>query len=194
MKTARIIVGKSGVSGRGVFAGKDFKRGEIICRFTGTVVSIEDMKRIYKRGKSKVSCDAFQIGARKYLLIDEPFVLINHSCDPNTAFKGERTLVARKAIKKGDELFYDYSTTEWTARDYTEYDCRMWPMRCGCGTRSCRGLITCFPLLPKATQKKYLAGTIKSYIRANMKLPEPEHHCAVCEARLVAFRKRAAAR
>ncbi len=186
----RLVVGISTISGRGVFAGKDFKPGETICRFAGRIVSVDDLRRIYKTRAAKVSCDALQVGVRKYLLIDEPFVLINHSCSPNAAFKNERTLVAKKRIRKGEELFYDYSATEWTPRDYTEYNHAMWPMRCTCGSRNCRGLIACFPYLPKRLQRAYLAGTIQDHVRKKLDLPETARRCDVCEARIAASKKR----
>jgi uncharacterized protein len=184
-----LAVRKSTIAGRGVYALRDFKRGETLRRFGGKVTSVPSLKRIYKKGGAKVSCDAFQIGVRKYLILDEFSVCINHSCSPNTAFKGERELVAIKPIKKGDEIFYDYSATEWTPRDYTEYNHSMWPMNCKCGSAHCRKLITCFAYLPKAVQRKYLAGTIQDHIREKLKLPADKQRCDVCEKRISEFKK-----
>ncbi len=50
------------------------------------------------------------------------WIFTNHHCDPNTFFRG-RTLVARRAITVGEELSFDYNSTEW---DMSE------PFECWC--------------------------------------------------------------
>ncbi len=70
---------------------------------------------------------------------------INHSCDPNCRVvieKGRIWIEARKAIRTGQELAYDYSL----GRDGTETAADEARARCRCGTRKCRGSI----LEPKA--------------------------------------------
>jgi D-alanine-D-alanine ligase len=56
----------------------------------------------------------------------------NHSCDPNTEFRG-LNVVARRDIAPGEELTLDYATC---------YDTRMIPFDCTCGRPTCRGRIT----------------------------------------------------
>jgi len=53
----------------------------------------------------------------------------NHSCDPNVWWVDEYTIIARKDIKTGDELCYDYGTE----------DEQVSPFTCFCGTSVCRG-------------------------------------------------------
>ncbi|MFO0828537.1 MAG: SET domain-containing protein [Phycisphaerales bacterium] len=48
---------------------------------------------------------------------------LNHSCAPNAAFAG-RTLVALRRIQAGDEITFDYNTTEADMAT---------PFRCRCG-------------------------------------------------------------
>jgi len=55
----------------------------------------------------------------------------NHSCSPNTIIRN-RSLIALCAINPGDEITFDYETTEF---EMTE------PFACGCGSTCCRGLI-----------------------------------------------------
>ncbi len=57
--------------------------------------------------------------------------LFNHSCDPNTGVKGQIVLVARRPILPGEEICFDYDTTEITAV----------PFVCQCRSPQCRGLI-----------------------------------------------------
>ena len=48
---------------------------------------------------------------------------LNHSCRPNAAVQ-DRTLVASRSIARGDEITFDYETTE---------DAMAEPFRCSCG-------------------------------------------------------------
>ena len=48
---------------------------------------------------------------------------LNHSCEPNAAFAGRR-LVAVRSIRAGEEISFDYNTTEWDMSS---------PFRCACG-------------------------------------------------------------
>ncbi len=52
----------------------------------------------------------------------------NHSCDPNTWWIDNHTIVARRNIKKGEELCYDYATED----EYVS------PFNCFCGASNCR--------------------------------------------------------
>jgi hypothetical protein len=74
---------------------------------------------------------------------------LNHSCSPNSGFKirgKEARLVAIKDISAGDEVTFDYSTTMHKDK---------WSLKCNCGNRKCRGLITNFDTLTKSLQNRY---------------------------------------
>lgn len=58
---------------------------------------------------------------------------MNHSCDPNTWWLDGQTMVARRDILPGEELTYDYATTE-LAVPFT--------MECACGSANCRHVIS----------------------------------------------------
>lgn len=176
-----LIVKKSRIQGKGVFAGRDFKKGEKICFFSGKKVSIPQIKKL-SQDRKQLSCDALQIGARQYLIIDKPYVYINHSCRPNSNFQKDRTLVAMRPIHKGEEIFYDYATTEWTPQDYAEYNKNIWPVRCRCGTSRCRKVIGCFPYIPAAIRGRYLKqGFVQKYILQKSRLSLEKQRCFVCE-------------
>lgn len=57
----------------------------------------------------------------------------NHSCDPSTWFEDDITMTARRDIAVGEEITYDYSTTE------SYIDPEMETVVCRCGTPVCRG-------------------------------------------------------
>src|SRR5262249_32692782 len=56
---------------------------------------------------------------------------MNHSCDPNAWFVDDETMTARRDIKAGEEVTYDYATSE--TRDSFYLECR-------CGSPLCRGV------------------------------------------------------
>ena len=58
---------------------------------------------------------------------------LNHSCDGNVGFDEDGDFVARRPIRKGDELTYDYALAESNPR---------FRMECRCGSAHCRRVIT----------------------------------------------------
>ncbi len=58
---------------------------------------------------------------------------INHSCEPNACISGQIVLLAARDIPAGEEICYDYATTDGSA--YDEFDCQ-------CRSRLCRGRVT----------------------------------------------------
>ena len=143
---------KSRIEGRGAFATQPIKKGELICRTQGDEMSISELQRKYKEGTERWT-DPFQVRDLEYLDLDEPYVFINHSCDPNATVIGFNELIALKQIETGEEIIYDYSLTEWTDdKSWQGYD--EWSMECRCGYSSCRKQINEFRFLPKDIQEK----------------------------------------
>jgi len=62
---------------------------------------------------------------------------MNHSCDPTTWFVDEYRMVARKDIKAGDEITYDYGTSELLDSAHVKAG---WD--CACGAKECRKRLT----------------------------------------------------
>ncbi len=58
---------------------------------------------------------------------------LNHSCNGNVGFNESGDFVARKNIKQGDELTYDYGLAESNPS---------FRMRCKCDAKNCRQMIT----------------------------------------------------
>ena len=145
---------QSGSFGRGIFATMLINKNEQILEFNGLVISLE---QALQKPTDKLS-NPLQIGPTKYLDIQAPGVLVNHSCSPNAGIKNDQFLVALENILPGQEIFYDYSTTIADG----------WTMTCECGNENCRHTIGNFQNLPLDVQKKYLElNIVQSFIRKN---------------------------
>jgi hypothetical protein len=68
----------------------------------------------------------------------------NHSCSPNTVIR-DRTLTALSAINPGDEITFDYETTEFEMAE---------PFECCCGSAECRRTIRGYRYMDPARYKK----------------------------------------
>jgi len=140
----RIIVRKSPVHGRGVFARIDFAKGERVIEYIGRKITWAQADRWYADDDAKPS--------HTFLFtLDEQYVIdgnkdsnsarwINHSCKPNCESDitdGRIWIEALRDIKAGEELFYDYNIT--LEEPHTPAEKRRWP--CHCGARNCRGTL-----------------------------------------------------
>ena len=156
-----LIIKKTGKKGQGLFAGKDFKKNELILRNDKSKLKKFILKQISKLSKEKQEHSDY-IGDGKYVIDMSPDSYSNHSCDPNTVTKMKSILVseiyALKDIKKGDELTHDYAYTSVDQFDQKnkKKEVFYWSMDCKCGAENCRKKVNGdFFQLPKKTQKKF---------------------------------------
>src|SRR5262245_7573166 len=140
------IVRESRIRGLGVFAERKYAAGEVILWIDDSRVVDDDHPRA--PGESAEHCDYLAGGT--VVLMQEPERHINSSCDPSAYVKtirGKRCVVARKALRAGDEVTYDYII-----------DChggQVW--KCRCGSLRCRGtIVASFFDLPPEWQREYL--------------------------------------
>jgi hypothetical protein len=147
MNTEKFYIAKTKDKGKGLFAKRDIKKGELIfVRKKGKVYDEKDMI------SSGLREDHFmQIGKNKFMHILPPGCYGNHSCDPNCGIKEDKTF-ALKDIKKDEEITVDYDTFE--------YDWKMW---CKCGSKNCRKILRGYKYLSKELRKKY-KGYIQEYL------------------------------
>lgn len=137
--------------GRGLFARRAFAPGERILRLDGPRYGREDPIHATEQG-----ANLLQTGRRTYILLSEPAVFANHSCDPNAGVVQNRRLVAIRAIAPGEEITFDYSTT-------MEED--FWTLECRCGAPTCRGRVTDFRDLSDPLRRRYLdLGVVQGFI------------------------------
>jgi len=140
----RIQVRRSGVHGKGVYALQPIARGERIVEYTGQLITWKEALRRHPH-------DPDDPNHTFYFHIDDGRVIdgkygrnaakwINHSCQPNCEtdeVDGRVYIKARRAIKPGEELNYDYALVldgRHTAKIKKEFECR-------CGSRKCRGTL-----------------------------------------------------
>ena len=121
-----ITIKRSRINGIGVFANRDFKKGEIILIWdTSVPLTKEQVEKLAKDEQKYVSHFGDQ-----YILHQPPERYINHSCDSNS-FVVNSCDVAKRDIKKGEEVTTDYAQ-EGAPNLYLE---------CVCGSSNCRKII-----------------------------------------------------
>lgn len=132
------IIVKVNDKGLAVYAAKHFGVGDVVVRGK----PIEELP-----GRTRYS---LQVDVDIHVRMDEPFELVNHSCDPNTGVKlnnlGGYDLVAMRHIKNGEEITFDYAMTEWISIAVPD---------CKCNSNICRKKIEGGKYLSKDLLNKY---------------------------------------
>ncbi len=120
-------VGKSS-AGFGLFAGENIKRGDFVIEYYGPILTPEEADT--KKGKY-----LFEVNSRKVVDGTPRYNMaryINHSCRPNCEtdiVRGKIYIYARRNIKDGEELSYDYGK-EYFNDFIKPYGCKC-PKCCG---------------------------------------------------------------
>jgi uncharacterized protein len=138
----RIQVRKSGVHGKGVFALQDIPEGETLIEYVGEIITWKEAQRRHPWNPEDPN-HTFYFHIDDGRVIDGKFggnaaKWINHSCQPNCETDetdGRVWILAKRAIKAGEELNYDYGLIlegRHTPKVKKDYECR-------CGSRNCRG-------------------------------------------------------
>jgi uncharacterized protein len=137
---------RSPSEGYGVFATRPLPVGSLLCVWGGRVVSTTRMLALPEDRRRY----AVQIDDDRYLVTPVRGLgaadLINHSCDPTAVLVGANTLVARRDLAVGDEVTYDYATSD--ANPHLGFACR-------CGAVICRGVVTGDDWTDPALQARY---------------------------------------
>jgi SET domain-containing protein len=141
--TRPYAVRNSGIHGRGVFATRMIRRGMTIIEYRGE-------RTTWKIARSRPDSDPdnphhtfiFELSDGSVIDADvggNAARWINHSCDPNCDTyeddAGRVFIEARRTIRRGEELTYDYQLSydgRIGPRVLAEYECR-------CGAARCRG-------------------------------------------------------
>ncbi|MBL7160598.1 MAG: SET domain-containing protein [Candidatus Aenigmarchaeota archaeon] len=134
--------------GKGLFAKEYVRKDEILIRFKGNFLG-------------KATRTSLQIGENKHLegpgKIDD---FLNHSCEPNGYIDfGDMNLRALRRIRKGEEVTFNYLTTEWDMKK---------KFRCGCGSKKCLRFIRGFKYLT-AEQKGRLEPLLSPFLKGKLK-------------------------
>jgi hypothetical protein len=165
------------IYGRGLFAVEEIPAGEKIFSFNGTFISREQASEL-----------ALQVGDELFLETDPESDYencINHACytpthkancrlgfgvfrEMNKTLEGQRseptdvTCIAISLINAGDQLFFDYATTEKNMDDADEG--QVCSFDCNCGS-NCRGHISGFENLTEE-QAALLYPLMSPYIQS----------------------------
>src|SRR3989344_1164886 len=148
---------KSRIEGRGLFAIKPIKEGELVAIKGGHIIDWKTLKKHEKLiGVSYLQItDDFILAPLSKSEVEKVMMFLNHSCNPNVGVRGEVTFVAMRDIKTGEELTIDYAMI----------DDDNYRMKCNCGMRSCRKMVTGKDWRRKDLQRKY-GKYFSSFLRA----------------------------
>ena len=140
--------------GHGLFAERIFMPGELLVVWGGDVVGRDGLEALRRAGHTY----SVQIEEDLYLVSPpgqrEPADCVNHCCTPNAALSGQVALTALTTIRPGEQVRYDYGTSDGS--DYDEFDCR-------CGAIDCRGRVTGDDWRDPVLQQRF-AGVFSPYI------------------------------
>lgn len=121
---ASVIIKKSPIQGKGVFANRDFKKGEVVISWESyPLLTKDEVTKLSPSEKRFVS----HFKRDKYILYGIPARYVNHSCNPNTCPHNGAD-VAMRTIKKEEEITADYTTEGFCGK----------PFRCSCGSSKCK--------------------------------------------------------
>ncbi len=121
-----VLVKKSKIQGKGVFAARDLKKGKIVMKWDTSIVLIKKdaLKIPLNQRKYLVA------SGKTYILAQSPEKFLNHSCIPNLVAKNHCDIAIRN-IHKGEELTTDYSLN---APPHIK-------MKCACGSKMCKKIV-----------------------------------------------------
>jgi diaminopimelate decarboxylase len=146
----RAIAGTSGV-----FSGAHFDEGEIILTLPRLLVEHPTTYTV-------------QVDEGRHVdTTDSPARFLNHSCDPSCGIDAERyAVIALRDIAPGDELTFNYLTTEWDMAS---------PFRCACGSPRCAGMIRGYRHLD-AAGRAGLVGTVLPFLLRRAEAERSDRH------------------
>ncbi|MEP7187916.1 MAG: SET domain-containing protein-lysine N-methyltransferase [Roseiflexaceae bacterium] len=138
-----IIVKQAGGKGKGVFALRDFARGEFIFRRRhGQVVGNDEISTLSEEDQRHLC----ELDWERSTVLLTPGCYLNHACDPNAMRSGTRVF-AWNDIRQGEEITIDYRLNAFSD---DRWDCT-------CGSANCRGfVISSFFALSHDRQLAYL--------------------------------------
>ena len=135
----------AGVKGRGVFAVEPIAAGDTVVGFGGYMVHRREFETL-PTGRImhsiQMTDDLYLVGGEEI----EDADLVNHSCEPNCGLLGGTILIAMRDIAPGEEVTFDYATSDGS--DYDEFEC-------ACSTASCRGKVTGRDWMIPELQRRY---------------------------------------
>ena len=121
-----VEVRPSGIHGRGLYAIRDFRPGEVVLRWdVSHKISNETLKLLSEDERRYVH----PFSDDESIIVQPPERFVNHSCDNNTIVVNFSD-VAIRTIAKDNEITSDYGS-DGAGVSFT----------CSCGSPNCRGIV-----------------------------------------------------
>lgn len=142
------VVEKHVIDGKGLATTGFIKAGEVVSKLEPgqPTVPIDEALAMSQDEQDDLLHFCYQCDEDNLVCEDGDEKYMNHSCDPNTWWLDDETMIARRDILPGEEITYDYSTTEITIP---------FTMACRCGSANCRGTISHLDYQLPAWQAQY---------------------------------------
>jgi uncharacterized protein len=128
---------KSKIHGIGVFANRSIVAGQILARYDGKILSMQEVKRELAAGNRyllELPDGRVMDGSTGY----EPGRFFNYSCEPSAHLEyreGIPSIISSRAIARGEEITIDYG---FEPTEVTRFPCT-------CGKPNCVGYIVAWP-------------------------------------------------
>jgi hypothetical protein len=145
MGVVELSVRTSGIHGNGVFTNVPVRAGERVAFVEGSVRTV-DGGLLYTPEEAAMNPNWLGVTTTTWIVPDEPYVFINHSCDPTCGVRGVGDLHALRDLRPGEEITIDYSISE--VNPY-------WYMDCCCGSPQCQKRLRSIAYLPQETYDRY---------------------------------------
>ncbi|CAK0769682.1 SET domain-containing protein-lysine N-methyltransferase [Gammaproteobacteria bacterium] len=123
----------------GVFAKTNIVKNERLAILGGDIMFIDEINelpKVFQNYPMQIE-ERFVIGYRKAVETEDTD-FFNHSCEPNSGFKGQIFIVAMRDIKADEEITFDYAMTISKSVGSNI----IFEMDCKCGSPNCRKKIT----------------------------------------------------
>jgi uncharacterized protein len=153
--TPKARLGTSPLGGQGLVAVASIPRHELVAIWANRIMTTAEMWALPEALQDfpvQVWYDMF-VGPMAADEV-EPVDYMNHSCEPSCGVRGSVAVVARRDVAAGEELTFDYGTT----------DTDRWTLECGCGAATCRGRMTGDDWRDPAFQARH-AGYLSLYVQ-----------------------------
>lgn len=140
--------------GHSVYAREAIRAGELLAIWSGRIITGEMLPPSAQRQHRQ----PLQIEENLYIIPDCSSELAEyfcHSCEPNAGMSGQIALVALRDIGPGEEVCYDYATSDGSP--YDEFECE-------CGAPGCRERVTGEDWRRPELQARY-AGYFSPYLQ-----------------------------
>jgi len=137
-----VVTNKSSIEGTGLFAEKKIPKGTVVWRFdskTEKVYTKNQYNKLSKRYKSLLRHFAYWDEEGRLVYCTDNAKYWNHSCEPNVS-RVDGIDIAIKDIQPGEELTYDYALLMSESSK---------PIKCNCGSKNCRRVISRDPKIIK---------------------------------------------